>query len=54
VIKELGAEKCLYGTDGPYANATQEKMLHWIFSLPLSDHEKECILGRNFLALIEA
>jgi predicted TIM-barrel fold metal-dependent hydrolase len=54
VIRALGAEKCLHGTDGPYVNATQEMMLERILRLPLSDHEKEQILGRNFLQLIQA
>ena len=54
VIRALGAEKCLHGTDGPYANATQERMLQRILPLSLSDHEREHILGRNFLDLIEA
>lgn len=52
VIETLGVEKCLYGTDGPYANATQRRMLDRIFRLPLSDHEREQILGKNFLELI--
>jgi predicted TIM-barrel fold metal-dependent hydrolase len=53
VIKVLGAKKCLYGTDGPYVNATQGRMLERILKLPLSGYEKEQILGRNFLELIE-
>ncbi|NIV15212.1 MAG: amidohydrolase family protein [Aliifodinibius sp.] len=52
VIRALGAEKCLYGTDGPYGNATQKRMLNRIYRLSLSDHELEKILGRNFLELI--
>jgi predicted TIM-barrel fold metal-dependent hydrolase len=52
VIETLGAEKCLYGTDGPYANATQRRMLDRILRLHLSDHERERILGKNFLELI--
>ncbi len=54
VIGALGVEKCLHGTDGPYVNATQGRMLERILHLPLSDHDKEQILGRNFLDLIEA
>jgi predicted TIM-barrel fold metal-dependent hydrolase len=54
VIRAIGAEKCLHGTDGPYVGATQGRMLERILQLPLSDHEKEQILGRNFLELIEA
>lgn len=54
VIETLGTEKCLYGTDGPYADATQRRMLDRILQLSLSDKEREQILGRNFLELIEA
>jgi hypothetical protein len=54
VIETLGAEKCLYGTDGPYADATQRRMLDRILQLSLSDNERDQILGRNFLELIEA
>ena len=54
VIETLGTEKCLYGTDGPYADATQRRMLDRILQLSLSDNEREQILGRNFLELIEA
>ena len=54
VIEILGAEKCLYGTDGPYAGATQKRMLDRILQLSLSDNEREQILGRNFLELIQA
>lgn len=52
VIEALGAEKCFYGTDGPYGNATQRRMLDRIFRLSLSDQEREQILGKNFLELI--
>ena len=52
VVEELGVERCLYGTDGPYANATQGRMLELIFRLPVSEGEKERILGRNFLGLV--
>jgi predicted TIM-barrel fold metal-dependent hydrolase len=54
VIGIMGAEKCLYGTDGPYADATQKRMLDRILQLSLSDYERERILGRNFLELVEA
>jgi predicted TIM-barrel fold metal-dependent hydrolase len=52
-IDTIGSEKCLYGTDGPYAEVTQGRMLDRILQLPLSDNERERILGRNFLDLIE-
>jgi predicted TIM-barrel fold metal-dependent hydrolase len=54
VIETLGVEKCLYGTDGPYAGATQKRMLDRILQLSLSENEREQILGSNFLELIEA
>lgn len=53
VIRSLGAEKCLYGTDGPYVNASQEMMLQRILQLNLSDYERDQILGGNFRELIE-
>jgi predicted TIM-barrel fold metal-dependent hydrolase len=53
VVRALGAENCLHGTDGPYVNATQGRMLERILQLPLSDSEREQILGRNFLEMIE-
>jgi predicted TIM-barrel fold metal-dependent hydrolase len=52
VIETLGSEKCLYGTDGPYADATQGRMLDRIDQLSLSDTQREQILGRNFLELV--
>ena len=53
-IHTLGAERCLYGTDGPYAHASQTRMLQAIDRLPLTDGEKERVLGRNFTDLIGA
>lgn len=53
VIERLGATKCLYGTDGPYAEATQARMLNRIFQLSISDEDREHILGRNFLEIIK-
>ena len=53
-IKALGVEKCLHGTDGPYGRATQGRMLREILRLPLSDAEKERILGGNFAGIIGA
>jgi predicted TIM-barrel fold metal-dependent hydrolase len=51
-IKTMGFEKCVHGTDGPYADARQGRMLNYILRLPLSDIEKERILGSNFINLI--
>lgn len=53
VIQELGAGKCIFGTDGPYANATLARMLQRVDSLNLSDREKEQILGDNFRKLLK-
>jgi predicted TIM-barrel fold metal-dependent hydrolase len=52
VLAALGAGKCLYGTDGPYGEATQDRMLARLDRLPLSDSERERVLGGNFLELI--
>lgn len=53
VLQELGAGKCIFGTDGPYANATLARMLQRVDSLNLSDREKEQILGDNFRKLLK-
>lgn len=56
-VEVLGAEKCLYGTDGPYGYPDTEgsydhgKILNEILSWPLSDADKERILGGNFLEI---
>ena len=54
VVQELGAEKCLYGTDGPYTNSTHGRMLARIHQLPLSEDDRERILRTNFLEMIRA
>ena len=51
-VKTLGAEKCLHGTDGPYGHAGQGRMAQAILRLPLSDAEKERILGGNLIELL--
>jgi len=51
-IKALGAEKCLHGTDGPYGHAGQGRMVGEILRLPLSDADKERILGDNFREMV--
>ncbi len=53
VIETLGATKCLYGTDGPYAEATQGRMLNRVLRLSISDNERERILGRNFMEMVK-
>ena len=53
-VKALGAEKCLYGTDGPIGytdiNGSYDhgKILNEILQWPLSDADKEQITGGNF------
>jgi predicted TIM-barrel fold metal-dependent hydrolase len=53
----LGAEKCLYGTDGPYGDQGVGEdfdygfIKSWIDGLPLSDAELEKVLGGNFEAI---
>ncbi len=51
VIRQLGAQRCLVGTDGPYCNADHGKMVENILRLPITDADKECVLGGNFQAL---
>jgi predicted TIM-barrel fold metal-dependent hydrolase len=51
-VKTVGVEKCLHATDGPYGDAGQGSMVNKILQLPLSDGEKERILGGNFLDLL--
>lgn len=57
-VETLGYRKVLYGCDGPYGmtkfneyNYGEKK--RWIEELRISDREKEYILGKNFLSLIE-
>jgi predicted TIM-barrel fold metal-dependent hydrolase len=51
IINTVGADKCLYGTDGPYDCPDHGRILEEIRQLPLSDAEKERILGGNFVEL---
>jgi predicted TIM-barrel fold metal-dependent hydrolase len=53
-VKALGSEKCVHGTDGPYMQADQGSMLEKVLRLPVSDSEKERILGGNFMGMIGA
>lgn len=48
--RELGAERLLFGSDCPYAGIASNKAV--IESAPISDHDKERILGRNIAELI--
>lgn len=57
-VESLGYRKVLYGCDGPYGMEKYNEYDYsakkrWIDLLPISDREKECIFGGNFLKLIE-
>ena len=55
----LGADKCLYGTDGPYGEQNPGEDFDygarkgWIETLPLSDSELERIFSGNFQSILE-
>jgi predicted TIM-barrel fold metal-dependent hydrolase len=55
----LGADKCLYGTDGPYGEQSPGEDFDyglrkgWIETLPLSDGELEQIFSKNFEDILE-
>lgn len=56
-VETMGYQKVLYGCDGPYGMEKYNEYDHtakkrWIDMLPLSDCEKECIFGKNFLKLV--
>lgn len=56
-VKALGAERCLYGTDGPIGYPDVDgsydhgKILNEILDWPISEGEKERILGGNFIEI---
>lgn len=56
-VQALGAEKCLYGTDGPFGYPAEDRMydhgaiIAEIDRLPVSSREKDKILGENFAEL---
>jgi predicted TIM-barrel fold metal-dependent hydrolase len=51
-VRALGAQKCVHGTDGPYGDAGQGKMLRRVMELSLRDVETARILGDNFAELM--
>lgn len=57
-VKELGAGKCLYGSDSPYGYPDSSglhdysRVLNSINQLPISNKEKQRILGDNFIEII--
>jgi len=53
VIKYLGAERCLYGTDDPYGDEKAGVWIQkWVYSLRLSPEEQELIFSRNFIEIM--
>ena len=57
-VESLGYRKVLYGCDGPYGMKKFNKYDYsakksWIDSLQIPDNQKEYILGKNFLGLID-
>lgn len=58
-VRDIGPEKLVYGTDGPYGLRTKGGGLSyahskaWVERLPLSQHEQERILSLNLLHLLE-
>jgi uncharacterized protein len=57
-VESLGYRKVLFGCDGPYGmkkfnEYDYSSKKDWIGSLQLPDNQKEYILGKNFLGLID-
>jgi predicted TIM-barrel fold metal-dependent hydrolase len=57
-VETLGYRKVLFGCDGPYGMKKYNEYDYsdkksWINALQIPDNQKEYILGKNFLALIE-
>jgi uncharacterized protein len=51
-VKDVGAHKCLFGTDSPYAHVDAiEQIKKWVINLPISESDKEKIFSTNFLEL---
>ncbi|MCK4982135.1 MAG: amidohydrolase family protein [Victivallaceae bacterium] len=50
IIRKHGAERVLFGTDSPWCD--QEKTLKHFRNLPLTDKEKDLILGLNAAPLL--
>ncbi|MCP4130416.1 MAG: amidohydrolase family protein [bacterium] len=56
-VFEIGYEKCIHGTDGPFGYPSSDgfydhgRILSEILRLPIPDSSKEMILGKNFLVL---
>jgi uncharacterized protein len=57
-VETLGYRKVLFGCDGPYGmkkfnEYDYSDKKNWIESIQIPDNQKEYILGKNFLGLIE-
>ena len=50
-VKIFGAEKILFGTDSPWTS--QKTSIEFIKNLPLSDDDKDKILGGNAQRLLK-
>lgn len=51
MIRRHGVEKVLFASDSPWFD--QSTMIKWISRMPLTDSEKELILGKNALRLLD-
>ncbi|MFZ5596629.1 MAG: amidohydrolase family protein [Bacillota bacterium] len=57
-VRNVGYEKCLYGTDGPYGishpggDYDYSEMKDWVEGMKIPDGQKRDILGNNFLSII--
>ena len=57
-VKALGANKCLYGSDSPYGypgtdgSHDYSRVLDTILQMPISDADKDKILGGNFREIV--
>lgn len=50
IVKKHGAERMMFGTDYPWSSA--EETMEWVKGLPLSNREKELILGGTACGLL--
>jgi uncharacterized protein len=50
LIRQKGPERILFGSDAPYRHPSHA--LDWFLQLPLTDQEKDMILSRNLINLL--
>ena len=50
MVRSFGTDRVLFGSDSPWSD--QKESLRWIRKLPLSDEEKQMILGENAARLL--